>query len=71
MSLSPINCTNHAQRGYHNIEDELIFQSNRGFVFHDSRGFEAGSENEMEVVKSFVTDRATTIHLEKRIHAIW
>ena len=66
-----INSTNYTQRGYHNIEDELIFQSNRGFVFHDSRGFEAGSKNEMDVVKDFVTDRATTILLEKRIHAIW
>ncbi|KAG6328576.1 hypothetical protein ID866_10513, partial [Astraeus odoratus] len=30
-------------RGEHNIEDELVFRSNPGFVFHDSCGFEAGS----------------------------
>ncbi|KAI6138890.1 hypothetical protein BKA82DRAFT_1009248 [Pisolithus tinctorius] len=30
-------------RGYHNIEHELAFKSNPGFVFHDSSGFEAGS----------------------------
>ncbi|KAL4076517.1 hypothetical protein V8B97DRAFT_1866918 [Scleroderma yunnanense] len=71
LLLRDINCTNHSQRGYHNIEAELIFKSNRAFIFHDSRGFEAGSEDEMEVVRNFVADRATTIKLEKRIHAIW
>ncbi|KAL4062704.1 hypothetical protein V8B97DRAFT_1877583 [Scleroderma yunnanense] len=54
----------------HNIEDELIFRSNTGFIFHDSRGFEAGSE-EVKLMKNFLTDRASTAKLEKRIHAIW
>ncbi|KAL4067422.1 hypothetical protein V8B97DRAFT_1873572 [Scleroderma yunnanense] len=55
----------------HNIEDELIFRSNTGFIFHDSRGFEAGSEEEVKLMKHFLTDRAATTKLEKRIHAIW
>ncbi|KAG6332285.1 hypothetical protein ID866_6802 [Astraeus odoratus] len=59
------------QRGYHDIEAELVFQSNPGFVFHDSCGFEAGSVEEFEKVKDFVSERATTMKLEKRIHAIW
>ncbi|KAI6151491.1 hypothetical protein BKA82DRAFT_4099770 [Pisolithus tinctorius] len=50
------------KRGEHNIEDELVFKSNQRFVFHDSRGFEAGK---------FVMDRAKTMKLDKRIHAIW
>ncbi|KAG2113747.1 uncharacterized protein F5147DRAFT_570991 [Suillus discolor] len=29
-------------RGLHDIENETVFRSNPGFVFHDSRGFEAG-----------------------------
>ncbi|KAI6123725.1 hypothetical protein EV401DRAFT_2069184 [Pisolithus croceorrhizus] len=58
-------------RGYHNIEDELVFQSNPGFVFHDSRGFEAGSVEQFDTMKKFVLDRANTTKLEKRIHAIW
>ncbi|KAI6140651.1 hypothetical protein BKA82DRAFT_4211149, partial [Pisolithus tinctorius] len=49
-------------RGYHNIEDELVFKSNQGFVFHDSRGFEAGSAEQFEEMKKT---------LKKRIHAIW
>ncbi|KAL4077837.1 hypothetical protein J3A83DRAFT_4087388 [Scleroderma citrinum] len=59
------------QRGYHNIEDELIFRSNPGFIFHDSRGFEAGSDGELMVMKKFVAERATATKLAKRIHAIW
>ena len=66
-----MNWTNFIQRGYHNIEDELIFRSNPGFIFHDSRGFETGSVNELDLMNAFVTDRARTLQLEKRIHAIW
>ncbi|KAI6149233.1 hypothetical protein BKA82DRAFT_166039 [Pisolithus tinctorius] len=58
-------------RGEHNIEDELVFKSNPRFVFHDSRGFEAGSEGEFKMMKEFVMDRAKTTKLDKRIHAIW
>ncbi|KAL4075135.1 hypothetical protein V8B97DRAFT_2022181 [Scleroderma yunnanense] len=59
-----IQVTNCSQRGEHNIEDELIFQSNTGFIFHDSRGFEAGSEEEVVLMKNFLTDCAATMKLE-------
>ncbi|KAI6115748.1 hypothetical protein EV401DRAFT_2198061 [Pisolithus croceorrhizus] len=59
------------KRGYHNIEDELVFRSNPRFVFHDSCGFEAGSEEEFNRMKEFVMDRAKATKLDKRIHAIW
>ncbi|KIN99356.1 hypothetical protein M404DRAFT_1004824 [Pisolithus tinctorius Marx 270] len=58
-------------RGYHNIEDELVFKSNPRFVFHDSCGFEAGSEAEFDEMKKFVSDQAKATKLERRIHAIW
>ncbi|KAI5994775.1 hypothetical protein EDD15DRAFT_2165739, partial [Pisolithus albus] len=58
-------------RGEHNIENELVFQSNPRFVFHDSRGFEAGSEQQFNTMKKFVMDRAKTSKLNERIHAIW
>ncbi|KAI5991993.1 hypothetical protein F5J12DRAFT_727142, partial [Pisolithus orientalis] len=59
------------QCGYHSIEDELIFKCGPCFVFHDSCGFEAGSEAQFGVVKEFVMDCANTAKLDKRIHAIW
>ncbi|KDQ10368.1 hypothetical protein BOTBODRAFT_115876, partial [Botryobasidium botryosum FD-172 SS1] len=43
-----------ALRGTHNIEYELRFRSNPRFVFHDSRGFEAGSTEELETVRVFI-----------------
>ncbi|KAI6138530.1 hypothetical protein BKA82DRAFT_3133419 [Pisolithus tinctorius] len=58
-------------RSYHNIEDELVFKSNPRYVFHDSCGFEAGSEEEFDKMKKFVTDQAKSTKLEKKLHAIW
>ena len=59
------------QRGIHDIENELIFRSNDKLVFHDSQGFEAGSEEEFLRMKKFIADCANTTILKKRIHAIW
>ncbi|KAI5987368.1 hypothetical protein EDD15DRAFT_2372352 [Pisolithus albus] len=59
------------ERGHHNIEHELVFSSNPGFIFHDSCGFEAGSAGQFDEMKSFVVDRAVTGSLKDRIHAIW
>ncbi|KAI6099311.1 hypothetical protein EV401DRAFT_1878531, partial [Pisolithus croceorrhizus] len=63
-------CISHI-RGYHNIKDELVFRSNPRFVFHDSCGFESGSEEEFDRMREFVMDRAKAIKLDERIHAIW
>ena len=59
------------QRGEHNIENELIFRSNNGFIFHDSQGFEAGSTDELDLMKKFLADRTGELKLEKCLHAIW
>ncbi|OAX34345.1 hypothetical protein K503DRAFT_724625, partial [Rhizopogon vinicolor AM-OR11-026] len=58
-------------RGYHNIENELVFGSNPDFAFHDSCGFEAGGEEEFRSMKKFVLERASTVKLKERVHAIW
>ncbi|KAG6326002.1 hypothetical protein ID866_13087 [Astraeus odoratus] len=54
-----LSAGNRRQRGQHNIRDELVFQSNRGFIFHDSCGFEAGSEDEFEKTKDFVVEHSS------------
>ncbi|KAG2108964.1 uncharacterized protein F5147DRAFT_635517 [Suillus discolor] len=60
------------QRGLHDIENELVFQSNPEFVFHDSRGFEAGGQFEFDKVKAFITSRSNKrLSLDGRIHVIW
>ncbi|KDQ17641.1 hypothetical protein BOTBODRAFT_29803 [Botryobasidium botryosum FD-172 SS1] len=58
-------------RGIHNIEHELRFRSNPGFVFHDSRGFEAGATEELEKVREFINNRAIERSVDKQLHAIW
>ena len=62
---------NVSQRGIHDIENQLIFRSNPQFIFHDSRGFESGSLDEMETVKSFIAKRAQSRELPEQLHAIW
>jgi hypothetical protein len=59
------------QRGEHNINDELVFSSNEGFVFHDSCGFEAGSTEEVTAMQEFLLKRAMAGSLDEKLHAIW
>ncbi|KAJ7230010.1 GTP-binding protein [Mycena pura] len=59
------------QRGIHDIENQLIFKSNPQFVFHDSRGFESGSVDEVDNVKTFIAERAASHELSEQLHAIW
>jgi len=59
------------QRGEHDIENEIIFTNQRGYVFHDSRGFEAGDRRELEIVQEFVRRRSLERKLNERLHAIW
>jgi len=42
-----------------------------GYVFHDSRGFEAGSKDELETVQEFVKRKSQEKRLTDRLHAIW
>ncbi|KDQ21316.1 hypothetical protein BOTBODRAFT_99917 [Botryobasidium botryosum FD-172 SS1] len=59
------------QRGEHNIEYALKFPSNPGFSFHDSRGFESGAVDELEVVRQFIRSKAGLGSMKKQLHAIW
>ncbi|KAG1801301.1 hypothetical protein EV424DRAFT_1545414 [Suillus variegatus] len=52
-------------RGLHDIHNEMVFQSNPGFVFHDPRGFEAGSESEFDKVKAFIADHSKETKMNK------
>ncbi|KIJ61914.1 hypothetical protein HYDPIDRAFT_115415 [Hydnomerulius pinastri MD-312] len=59
------------EHGLHDIENEMIFKSNPGFVFHDSRGFEAGGSDELGRIKKFIAARADKPYLKDHLHAIW
>ena len=69
------------------IDYEITYPSSPRFVFHDSRGIEAGSESDscgteagegrdtrmlrLEYIQKFINDRAQHRHLEDQLHAIW
>ncbi|KAJ7873899.1 GTP-binding protein [Mycena olivaceomarginata] len=59
------------RRGEHDITNQLVFKSNPGYIFHDSRGFESGSVDEIKRVKNFIAERAATKKLSDQLHAIW
>ena len=61
-----------SQRGLHNVYDEIHFPSRPGFVFHDSRGFEAGSSEELRTLQEFVESRSSAArNIYEQLHAIW
>ncbi|KAG1733835.1 hypothetical protein EDB19DRAFT_2026674 [Suillus lakei] len=69
--IDPAVLTASRERGLHDIENEMVFRNNPGFVFHDSRGFEAGGESEFNKVKEFIADRSKETDIKKRLHVIW
>ncbi|EIM81080.1 uncharacterized protein STEHIDRAFT_66853 [Stereum hirsutum FP-91666 SS1] len=66
-----VNVSPSEERGIHNIEDEIVYEANPGFVFHDSGGFESGSEAELQTVRDFIKNRSEEGELSSRLHAIW
>jgi hypothetical protein len=53
------------------VHEGFSFKHNPGFIFHDSPGFEAGGEEELMAVMSFIQERANSKAVEDQIHAIW
>ncbi|KAF9458884.1 GTP-binding protein [Collybia nuda] len=60
-----------AERGIHDINNEMVFQNSPGFIFHDSRGFEAGGSDELQKVKRFISERSKERKLVNQVHVIW
>ncbi|KDQ55888.1 hypothetical protein JAAARDRAFT_37316 [Jaapia argillacea MUCL 33604] len=59
------------ERGVHDIENEMIFEANDGYIFHDSRGFECGSTEEFKIVQDFIEQRGRETASRRQLHAIW
>ncbi|KAF8799179.1 hypothetical protein BYT27DRAFT_7264201 [Phlegmacium glaucopus] len=58
-------------RGEHDIKNQMISGSNPGFIFHDSRGFEAGGADELKMVQQFIKECSKAKKLKEQLHAIW
>ncbi|KAF8497180.1 hypothetical protein F5888DRAFT_1945748 [Russula emetica] len=60
------------ERGMSMIDYEITYPSSPRFVFHDSRGIEAGAESDChEYIQKFINDRAGQRRLGDQLHAIW
>ncbi|KAG2088269.1 uncharacterized protein F5147DRAFT_587713, partial [Suillus discolor] len=59
------------ERGEHDMENEMMFKSNLGFIFHDSCGFEAGGESEFNKIKAFITCCSKETKIRNKLHVIW
>ncbi|KAF7334091.1 GTP-binding protein [Mycena venus] len=65
------------QRGMSDIENEITFGSNPLFVFHDSRGIEAGAEYDensplcIDALWEFLDKRSRESRIRDQIHAVW
>ena len=59
------------------IDHEITYPNNPRFVFHDSRGIEAGAESDegselrIEHIHAFINSRARQTRLGNQLHAIW
>jgi hypothetical protein len=69
------------------IDYEITYPNNPRFVFHDSRGIEAGVESDshgtkagaeldtsklsIEYIQKFIDDRAQQRGIRNQLHAIW
>ncbi|KAF9483300.1 hypothetical protein BDN70DRAFT_327702 [Pholiota conissans] len=58
-------------RGIHDINRPFAFESNQQFIFHDSPGFEAGDESQLQKVQAFIEKRAKSTEPNDQLHAIW
>ncbi|KAF8152471.1 hypothetical protein B0H34DRAFT_641237, partial [Crassisporium funariophilum] len=58
-------------RGIHDVRRSFVFKSNPGFIFHDSPGFEAGGEEELKAVMTFIQKSSKAKNVDDQIHVIW
>ena len=49
----------------------MIFETNPGFIFHDSPGFEAGDDQELKLVQKFIAQSSRARNVNRQLHAIW
>ena len=56
------------QRG---LVEEIFSKANEQFVLHDSKGFEAGEADNLQIVKDFIKRRNDMPDIKDKLHAIW
>ncbi|OJA11288.1 hypothetical protein AZE42_05694 [Rhizopogon vesiculosus] len=59
------------RRGETDINTEFISEQNDKFVLHESKGFEPGEGDNLEIVQQFIQQRRQMMVLKYQVHAVW
>ncbi|KAK6360140.1 hypothetical protein TWF730_006293 [Orbilia blumenaviensis] len=54
----------------HDIETELL-STHTGFRFHDSRGWDSGTNDQFLLVKEFLKTRRSKVEFSEQLHCVW
>ncbi|KAI0194066.1 hypothetical protein EV127DRAFT_334237, partial [Xylaria flabelliformis] len=57
--------------GVHDVDEGFEMDTLPGLIVHDSRGFQSGATEEIELLERFVKKRAAAPNPEDRLDAIW
>ncbi|KAF8345403.1 hypothetical protein F5887DRAFT_884954, partial [Amanita rubescens] len=69
-NFHPVIDMQYFQRGLHDIEHQITYPGSN-FIFHDSQGFEAGDNKELQDVWKFIERQSAAIEVGDQLHAIW
>lgn len=58
-------------QGQHNINKAFESPNHPGLLIHDSRGWQAGSDQELELIAQFLRHRAFQKDPAEALHVIW
>ncbi|KAF7969973.1 hypothetical protein HWV62_25456 [Athelia sp. TMB] len=57
--------------GVSDINQEIICKANPQFVLHDSKGFENGEIENLQIVETFLKERGERADISQQVHAVW
>ncbi|KAI0398217.1 hypothetical protein F5Y17DRAFT_473413 [Xylariaceae sp. FL0594] len=59
------------EHGVHDVDEGFELDTLPGLIIHDSKGFQSGATEEIELLRKFVKKRASAAKPEDRLDAIW
>lgn len=63
--------SNSYAQGVHDINTAFESPNHPGLLIHDSRGWQAGSDQELELIAQFLRHRAFQKEPSEALHVIW
>ncbi|KAI1814796.1 hypothetical protein GGS20DRAFT_384500 [Poronia punctata] len=61
----------HTEHGTHDVDEGFEMDTLPGLIIHDSKGFQSGATEELELLRKFVKKRTLAAKPEDRLDAIW